>query len=172
MSDDSKINRAIKSAQQVLKSNWKEGKFPVDPVSIAKKMGIGVATMFLPDKISSALIKEKGSPPVIVLSQNDSLNQWRFNCACELGRYIYKNINHLDCDEYLNYGANVPPNSSSEEDAFINLFAENLLMPIDEVTNVLNKEPVPVFLLPQHFGVLDDAMNSRLKKLGLESNHV
>ncbi len=165
MSDDSKINRAISAAQQVLDSNWKEGKFPIDPVSIAKKMGIGVATMFLPDKISSALIKEKGSPPVIVLSQNDSLNQWRFNCARELGRYVYKNINHLDCDEYLNYGANVPPNSSSEEDAFIYLFAENLLMPDEAVKEAY--ETKAVFLLPQHFGVLDDAMNSRLKTLKL-----
>jgi hypothetical protein len=47
-------------AKKILSTLWQEGTFPVDPVTIAKRLGLEVVGTELPEKVSGALIKELG----------------------------------------------------------------------------------------------------------------
>lgn len=157
---------AKQAADSLLQHSWVEGVFPVDPVQIAKKIGIDVFDMELSENISGALIKEKGKDPIIVLSESDSNNRRRFSCAHELGHYAHRILNDGDHYEYVDLRSELSSKGSNDEEIFANQFAANLLMPESEVKKALKE--VPAFLLAQHFGVSDDAINFRLRSLGLK----
>ena len=153
------------AANSLLSYAWESGSFPVDPVHIAKYLGIGVVTMQLPNNVSGALIKEQDSDPIIVLSQSDSINRWRFSCAHELGHYVDRTVHNGDHYRYVDLRSDLSSLGTKDEEIFANQFAANLLMPEEDVRKA--HQSMPVFLLAQHFGVSDDAMNFRLKTLGL-----
>lgn len=154
------------AAEILLVNAWENDKFPVDPVHLAKHLGISVVTMELPNNVSGALIKEQDNDPVIVLSQNDSVNRWRFSCAHELGHYVDRTVHNGDHYEYIDLRSELSSQGSNKEEVFANQFAANLLMPEEAVRKT--HQSMPVFLLAQHFGVSDDAMNFRLKTLSLK----
>ncbi len=75
-------------AHKVLNKLWGDRHFPVDPVTIGRRIGLDVVETELPESVSGALIKEAGQEPVIVLHKYDNPNRKRFSCAHELGHYI------------------------------------------------------------------------------------
>lgn len=157
---------AKEAAESLLNYAWYSGVFPVDPVQIAKKLEIEVFDMDLSSNVSGALIKEQGRDPVIILSESDNKNRRRFSCAHELGHYAHRMLNDGDHYEYIDLRSELSSQGSNAEEVFANQFAANLLMPESEVRKALKE--VPAFLLAQHFGVSDDAMNFRLRGLGLK----
>lgn len=154
------------SALMVLNDIWQCRGFPVDPVWIAKQLGIDVIETKLPDNVSGALIKEIDQDPVIILSQIDSKNRKRFSCAHELGHYAHRISNGADQYEYVDLRGQSARNGTDPDEIFANRFAAELLMPSDEVS-ILHKKGNPAFLIASHFGVSDDAIRYRLKNLRL-----
>lgn len=153
------------SALMLQESIWKSRGFPVDPVWIAKQLGIDVIETELPDDVSGALIKEADQDPVIILSQADSKNRKRFSCAHELGHYAHR-INGSDHYEYIDLRGQSSRNGKDPEEIFANQFAAELLMPSEDVCN-LHKKGKPSFIMASYFGVSDDAIRFRLKNLDL-----
>lgn len=153
------------SARKVLDILW-NGVFPVDPVVIAKQLGLRVITGPLPEDISGVLVKRSGQDPAIILNERDSRNRQRFTCAHEIGHYIYRLETDGDHYEYIDRRDTLSARGVNEEEIFANRFAAALLMPEDEV-RVLAEGGEPRYLMAIYFGVSDDAMRFRLKNLGL-----
>ena len=162
MSADPKI-----SAELLLKSVWGDRPLPVDPVWIARQMGIDVKETALPDEVSGAIIKDKDKDPVIILSQADSKNRKRFTCAHEIGHYIYRMLQGEDHYEYVDLRGPDAQKGQDPEEIFANQLAAALLMPEDKVKE-MNKLKIPSFIMAQNFGVSGDAINFRLKNLGIQ----
>ncbi len=154
------------SADIILKDIWGNRGFPVDPVWIAKKMGIRIIETKLPSEVSGALIKDKGSDPVIIISKTDSINRKRFSCAHELGHYLKRVENEEESYQYVDLRNNDSASGTNDEEVFANQFAACLLMPKEDITR-LYKERVPSFMLAQKFSVSDDAIRFRLKNIKL-----
>lgn len=158
-------------AENILQTIWEGRDFPVDPAWIAKKLGIDVvlAPLSQVDRgISGALIKKQGHNPIIVLNNEDSTPRQRFSCAHELGHYV-KRTDEGNLNEYnfVDLRNNVSQTGKDADEVFANQFAANLLMPANEVKKLykLKLTAVEMSIL---FNVSDDAINIRLKNLGLK----
>ncbi|QIL89926.1 ImmA/IrrE family metallo-endopeptidase [Microbulbifer sp. SH-1] len=146
---------------------WGEDIFPVDPVTIARNVGVEVLeTELLPD-VSGALIKEAGKDPIIILEATDHSNRKRFSCAHELGHYASR-VESDDDDrqyEYVDFRDGNSTTGQDPEEVFANNFAACLLMPEAEVRsrakNTTHAE------LAVFFGVSNEAMKIRLRTLRL-----
>ena len=155
-------------ANKVLETLWLNQDFPVDPVSIAKKMGLQVLDTELPPSVSGALIKEAGADPIIALHYADHSNRKRFTCAHELGHYVCRIESNDESLEY-EYVDLRGPNASNGTDAdeiFANQFAANLLMP-EAILKKLLRSGKNHFNLAMYFGVSHEALKHRLKALRL-----
>ena len=89
-------DEAARDAERLRTSVWGD-RFPVDPVRIARKLGIVVLDARLHRTVSGALVKERGEDPTILLNERDSVNRKRFTCAHELGHFVRRSDNP---DEY------------------------------------------------------------------------
>ena len=152
-------------AEQVLNAFWWRRSLPVDPVQIAESMGVSVREAAMPENVSGALIKDPGSDAIIMLQSSDGDNRKRFTCAHELGHYVSRagdeSIEYVDLRDDMFSGAGTKP-----EEVFANQFAACLLMPESNVRD-LYRPTEPVWLLAKQFGVSAEAMQWRLKNLGL-----
>lgn len=156
-------------AQKVLAALWKEGIFPVDPITIAKRLGLQVVETELPEKVSGALIKEQGKEPVIVLHKFDPDNRKRFSCAHELGHYISRiESNEIEPQQYdyIDLRNDLSANGTDVKEIFANQFAANLLMP-ETVIRSLFREKKQHFEMALYFGISPESLKYRLKSLGL-----
>lgn len=166
-SSEINYNRIKHSAQGAARTVfivvWNRDHFPVDPVYIAKKLGAQVVVARLPDEVYGALMKEKGSDPIIYLEETDSEQRQRFTCAHELG-HLYSRIGDEEYetidlrDEWLS------PSATNVEEIFANQFAANLLMPEDEIRAQVHHSKAKLL---SHFGVSGEAMKWRLKNLDI-----
>lgn len=155
-------------ANDVLEKLWGNQGFPVDPVSIAQKMGLRVLDTELPPSVSGALIKEAGSDPTIALHHADHSNRKRFTCAHELGHYVSRIRSNKGGETYEYIDLRGPDASSGldPEEVFANNFAANLLMP-EDIVRERHKSDKSTFSLALFFGVSNESMNIRLQKLRL-----
>src|SRR6266487_4675697 len=78
---------AEREAQQLLDTVW-GNRFPVDPVQIARDLGLDVQEAELEPNVAGAIFKETGQDPTIFINASDSPNRQRFTVAHELGHYV------------------------------------------------------------------------------------
>lgn len=83
------IPNPINAAEEVRRVYW-DGNIPVDPVRIAKSMGIEVLNAALTERVSGAIIKKQGRDAIIFLAEGDSTQRKRFTSAHELGHYYQR----------------------------------------------------------------------------------
>lgn len=156
-------------AERVLATFWSDRSMPVDPVTIARKLGIQVKQAELPANVSAAILKQAGSDAVIVLARGDSDKRKRFSCAHEIGHYIQRA--GADELEYVDHRGPLASAGTNAEEIFANQFAANLLMPEREVREFLTQHQreqsarPPLWFLAQRFGVSAEAMNVRVETL-------
>ncbi|WP_250461748.1 ImmA/IrrE family metallo-endopeptidase [Microbulbifer litoralis] len=146
---------------------WSEDEFPVDPVTIARNVGVEVLETHLPRDVSGALIKEVDEDPRIILETTDHSNRKRFSCAHELGHYASR-VESNDEDrqyEYVDFRNSVSATGQDPEEVFANSFAACLLMPESQVRVRFRKSTHAE--LAAYFGVSNEAMKWRLRKLNL-----
>lgn len=142
-----------------------DAQVPVDPVKVARALGIQVVDAPLDDSISGALIKERGKDPRIVLNSKDSANRRRFTCAHELGHFV-KRSDQPDEYEYIDYRDGRSSTGVDHDERYANSFAASLLMPEREVRR-LEDEGLSELEMALRLGVSRDAMHYRLKNLQL-----
>jgi Zn-dependent peptidase ImmA (M78 family) len=157
--------QAEKDALELLEETW-DGTLPVDPVRIAKKLGVEVLDVFLKKDVSGALVKKEESDPSILLNTEDSKTRKRFTCAHELGHYILRSQEPTPSYEYVDYRNQKSSTGTDSEERYANSFAASLLMP-EVAVKALYDKSLPVFRLAKRFGVSPEAMQHRLDNLGL-----
>jgi len=147
------------SADRLLAAHWAPGTLPVDPYAIADALNVEVREGELALNLSSALIKEPGGRPFILLSKKDSKAWKRFSCAYGIGDYMRhkeKKSFHLHFDR-----------RKPAEDGFALGFARNLLMPKDDLYDLYAGTRI-LWDLARRFGVSPRTMKARLEELELD----
>lgn len=150
-----------RDAQDTLRQYWPRGVFPVDPVAIAIAMGLRVYSAQLGTDISGMIVREVDSDAEIWVDVDDSPTRQRFTVAHELGHYVERGgqagaVNYVD--------RRGGPFTLRE--LYANEFAGNLLMPEEEVERMWKQTQSRV-KLANYFGVSQDALGVRLRRLGL-----
>jgi Zn-dependent peptidase ImmA (M78 family) len=155
---------AAKAAKRLLDETWNGG-LPVDPVKIARVLGIDVVNAQLDPNMSGALLKEPGRDPTIFLNAQDSRNRQRFSCAHEIGHFV-KRKDNPDQYEYVDFRGQLAGLGVDPDERFANGFAAYLLMPEKNVRE-LQKQGLDETAMALRFGVSQDAMHNHLKNLKL-----
>lgn len=146
---------------------------PVDPIRIARQLGVAVYAVRLEDDLAGVLAKEPGEDATIVLNAADSSNRQRFTCAHELGHFIKRTNNVLrDTEswsaedyEYVDRRDSISSMGSDPEEVYANGFAAGLLMPAPEFGARYSEGTQP-FELALVFKVSPEAMRIRFQTLG------
>lgn len=157
---------AHEDAQKILDDFW-DGEYPVDPVRIAHRMGIGVWEADLDEDVSGWLVRDDESRlGKICLNRNEMEVRRRFTCAHEIGHWVDRKFHQDDEYSFVDYrDASKKPDDATEW--YADHFAANLLMPTDEFTELYdidftNRE------LADYFAVSPAAVRVRLRSLGLK----
>jgi Zn-dependent peptidase ImmA (M78 family) len=155
---------AANDAAKLLKAAW-SGATPVDPVAIARAVGLRVLEAELDEKTLGALVKNPGQDPVILLNQADGPNRRRFTCAHELGHFVRRSV---ETEEYTTVDLRDPLSATGldSEEVYANEFAASLLMPEDEVRSFI-EAGMDDLEMAIRFKVSREAMQHRLDNLGL-----
>lgn len=146
---------ARREAERLLDTAW-GNRFPVDPVQIARNLGLDVLEIELEANVTGAILKEPGQDPTIFVNANDSPNRQRFTAAHELGHYVMHATEPEAFDYIDERPALADPGASMAED-FADAFASELLMPEKEVKR-LRKEKYTPTQMAAYFGVSQDAL--------------
>lgn len=155
--------RARREADEMRSVFWGTS-LPVDPVSIAKAMGIEVLDVNMPEGVDGAIRRREGEEATIYLERSSPPNRKRFTCAHELGHYADNRAAQvLQFVDYRDQNTN-----GSEQ--FANEFAGNLLMPFEEVEETLTRlgdKPslTSIATEAQRFGVSLAAMQRRIERV-------
>lgn len=157
---------AARDAERLLARAWQRGSdlpLPVDPVKIARRLGIDVVDARLDPDVSAAIVKERGQDPTILLNMIDSRNRQRFSCAHELGHFIRRS-DDPDEYEYVDLRDVLSSKGSDPEEVYANEFAACLLMPEKEVSR-LRRDGLEDYEMALLFDVSQEAMHYRLVNL-------
>ncbi|MGP7732848.1 ImmA/IrrE family metallo-endopeptidase [Oceanimonas smirnovii] len=156
-------------AKIVLDEYWEAGRFPVDPIQIARGMSLKVFDAELPGDVSGAIIKKPGQDASIFINAGDSRQRRRFTCAHELGHYVdhlYNKDGDFDEYEIIEYRDNTSGTGRNPDEVFANQFAANLLMPQNEVKK-LHRQDVNRLEMAKYFDASPESINYRLINLRL-----
>ena len=160
------LQNAKTDAEGILRSVWGGHRIPVDPVRIARALGINVVDANLAGDVAGAIVKEAGKDAVILVNETDNPNRKRFTVAHELGHFVQKSD---DAFEYVDRRDTLSTMGVSPEEMYANAFAANLLMPEEEVKR-LHSEKASDLEMALRFGVSREAMRVRLSSLGITPN--
>jgi Zn-dependent peptidase ImmA (M78 family) len=164
-------------ARELLKTAWHsspDGRnvaLPVDPFVVAQALGIKAFSAPLDKGISGMLVKRAGEDAEIYVHAADSPNRQRFTCAHELGHYV-RRVAAEDTEwEYVEHRDLITSQGTNPDEIYANQFAAALLMPRELVEARYAALESPGLAaapsLAVEFGVSADAMQYRIKNLGL-----
>jgi Zn-dependent peptidase ImmA (M78 family) len=145
-------------AEQILKDSW-DLSLPVDPVLIARKMGIKTAVST--DITTSGQLVEIGANQYKILLREEPAYRQRFTAAHELGHAV---LGHGARPRVDNYGYSLFNFDPVERDA--NQFTAALIMPRIAVEHFIDTDSDLPGMVTR-FGVSGQAMQIRLERLGL-----
>jgi IrrE N-terminal-like domain len=156
-------------AERLLQAAW-VGRFgemvlPVDPVRIAKDLGIDVFVAPMERDVSGVLVKRPGADAVIYLNEVDHSNRQRFTCGHELGHYVRRTEDGKLDYEFVDRRDKLAQSGTDPDEIYANRFAAALLMPADVIRR-LHRDSTAVELA-YLFKVSEEAMKFRLANLQL-----
>ncbi len=160
---------AKKAAYQILDSVWSGRGFPVEPLAIGVDMGLRVLEAELPENMLGGLVKDANKQPVVMLNQIDTPEHKRFNCAQKLGVYMEHCRREPTHFRYVEFRLRTTNDDVLE--AFGDAFAAALLMPELAVRQMARKG-MAFKAMTQHFGVSREALEFRLRQLGIDLEQI
>lgn len=152
------------TAKQVLDKYW-DNTAPIDPVTIANRIGISVFRATFPDNISGLIWKNHDKNRVeILVNRTHPETRRRFTIAHELGHFFsVENFDGKIEEKIYTRGEVLSP-----EEFKANKFAVELLMPKEAVYYFLfKKKYFTIKQLVEVFNVSEMAIVNRLKNLGI-----
>lgn len=171
-----------------LLSEYWDGKTPVDPNSIAVKMGIEVYFAPIPGGLAGAILKtRKEETPKIFVDNNASTSRKRFTIAHEIGHYVERfsdsgspnqqipgyfgfSDESMVSDEKILAGRRPTDSGTPDQsprELFADCFAHSLLMPENEIQRFVGLG-VNIDDVATYFGVSAATMRNRLNDLGID----
>lgn len=147
------------AASDVLAQHWAGGKLPVDPVKVARRLGVEVYSAQLGNDVWG-FIKGDVAATVIYVDDDQPPNRYRFTVAHELGHYVAHGPGATFVDRRSDADRGRP------DEVFANHYAGALLMPADTL-ELLHASGLGVLRMADRFGVSYDALKYRLHLVGL-----
>lgn len=155
--------KARKDAQDVLKEYWSNGRIPVDPIEIARKMGLSVFTSQLGDDTWGMLVGSNGAAD-IYLDQDQSVTRMRFSCAHELGHYVDHKSDIRPHAGFIDKRSTDGVGRPAE--VYANEFAASLLAPEAQLRELVDQE-LDIMEIARHFGMSPSSIEYRKSLLGI-----
>lgn len=153
-----------KLAEEVLAEHWPEATFPVDPVRIARRMGLEVFSAELGNDTFGLIVGTPGSAEIFV-DKDQPPNRWRFTVAHELGHFVDHAAREGDHDlAFIDRRSD--DNPWSKDEVYANHFGGALLMPRGQVQDLVD-QGVNEVRMASIFGVSLSALRYRLQLLEL-----
>lgn len=139
-------------------------RLPINPFTIAERLGIDVKRAPLEDGLAGFIIREVGEGAEIYINESDSKVRQRFTLAHELGHYV----RHQDSERiaYVDHRAELASSGTNPSEIWCNRFAAELLMPAAVVKKYW-ADGYAIDELRRKFGVSEAAVNFRIANLGL-----
>jgi Zn-dependent peptidase ImmA (M78 family) len=162
---------AAAEANRVRREFWLRGRegwpYPVDPVRIAKAIGVEVLEAKLAPGVSGALVKEAGRDATILLAESDSKRRKRFTCAHEIGHFMLRRKDEdMTPYSFVDKRDELSAQGQEHDEMWANAFAAELLMP-EEAVREWVRNGCDDLQMAARFGVSPQAMNTRLSALRL-----
>ena len=154
--------QAEEEASRVLGDFWDENVVPVNPVSIAKRMGATVFEAQLPLDVSGMFHRDERGNDSVYLDVDDSFNKRRFTCAHEIGHLV--RVPEGDTAVRIERRDRKSQTGRDPEEIFANSFGAALLMPA-RVIRRLTLAGLPVHEIAKHLKVSEEALENRLDNL-------
>lgn len=152
-------------AHAVLVEYWNFGSptpsVPVDPIFIARQLGLVVVTARLDEGVGGMLVNRPGEQPTIFLNASDGRNRQRFTCAHEIGHWVRRAQAREQDWAFVDRRDQLAGRGTNPGEIYANSFAAALLMPADIVDEL--SDTIAPDRLAQHFGVSNDAIGHRLR---------
>lgn len=160
--------RAERDAQHLLDRLGMAG-VPVDPIRVARALGIEVWTSDLDQNVAGVLVRRRGGTPEIYISAVDHINRQRFTVAHEVGHFIERAAEGESEApvNYVDYRDDISSQGSNPSEMYANGFAAALLMPSKHV-RAYWPESLDTDALARRFEVSPAAMRHRLRNLGIQ----
>ncbi len=158
---------AEKDSEAMLERYWSLGPHiptPVDPIFIARELGLAVYVARLEPEVGGMLVNQPGKQPTIYLSTDDHRNRQRFTCAHELGHWMKRSGQGSDW-AFVDRRDQLSGRGTDPDERYANGFGAALLMPASEVQALSGHMSTEA--MSRHFGVSAQAMAFRLANLGI-----
>lgn len=142
---------------------------PVDPIKVARALGIATWTSDLQENVAGVLVRRPGQPAEIYINAADHINRQRFTTAHEVGHFIDR-ARKGDADapvNFVDYRDDLSAQGTNPAEMYANGFAAALLMPAALVREQWAHDPDAVALAAK-FQVSPEAMRHRLRNLELQ----
>ena len=156
------------AAQDLLERSWGDV-IPVDPVKIARYLGIQAFEAQLDSGVAGVLVKRPGREPTIIMNNLDSPKRQRFTCAHELGHFVARsNDSAEDQENYesIDLRDALASTGLDPSEVWANQFGAALLMPAARVQERFDMGLTSVEMALE-FDVSPDAMQFRMTNLQL-----
>jgi Zn-dependent peptidase ImmA (M78 family) len=159
---------AERDAQQLLE-RLSLTDIPVDPIKIARALGIKVWTSDLQPNVAGALVTRQGDQPQIYVNASDHVHRQRFTIAHEVGHFIDRALKGEASEplNFVDYRDDLSSQGTDPAEMYANGFAAALLMPAARVREYWNQYR-DVDTLASKFQVSPGAMRHRLRNLGVQ----
>jgi Zn-dependent peptidase ImmA (M78 family) len=142
--------------------------YPIDPVQLARSVGINVYSVKLANTLSGIIVKATpdGDVSIFLNSEHAPVRQ-RFTCAHELGHYFaIQELPDAATRTYIHRRDSLSACGTDGDEIFANQFGAQLLMPAESVRDA-RLLGMDSYELAARFHVSIDAMKYRLRNLGL-----
>lgn len=150
------------AAAAVLDAHW-DGVIPVDPVLLARALGVSVFNSQLGDDTWGMIIGS-GESADIYLDSDQPYVRYRFSCAHELGHYVDHQSDLKPNEGYIDSRSNAGARTPHE--IYANEFAASVLMPESEFRKAVASGD-SLISIADDFEVSLDAARFRCLNLGI-----
>ena len=155
---------ARNAAEAILETYWTSRTIPVDPVKIARLMGLSVFEAHLGEDTWGMIIADEGGTANIYLDEDQSPTRARFSCAHELGHYVDHQCDLEPSTGYEDKRSTAGIGQPSE--VYANEFAGALLSPELELRDLVD-QGLDTFEIARAFHVSPASIDYRRKLLGI-----
>ena len=149
-------------AENVRREYW-DGIFPVDPIVIARRMGVIPYLSRLGDT-SGLIVRSTNEQAKIYVNQFESKARQRFTCAHEIGHYVER---RRDKDNSYTFQDKRSDRDDTPHEWYADFFAANLLMPQSVFEERVEVHGDTCDELVGYFGVSINTVCTRARLLGV-----
>jgi Zn-dependent peptidase ImmA (M78 family) len=139
---------------------------PTNVDLIARRFGLKLETVRLPDDTAGALVLEPWRTPRILLNRSHPKTRRRFTSAHEVGHFMRLDHDGTDSYSHVVYRNAISRRGTDPEEIYANEFAASLLIPKQSVV-AWCEEGLDPWEMALKAEVSKDAVIQRLRNLGL-----